>query len=63
MRTVEYALSVLVALLVLAGLVAWTQASGSLETMAVACRSGKPAPALSLKGLAVLPRCPVAKPG
>ena len=41
MKRLEYILSLLLALLVLAGAVAWTQASSSGHETAVSCRPGK----------------------
>ena len=64
MRKLEYVLSVLMALLVLGGMVAWTQASTHAggET-ALSCRPGKAANAVVLKGMSIYPRCPGGKRG
>jgi hypothetical protein len=62
MRTVEYLLSVMLSLLVLTGVIAWTQASTRPITE-VACRSGHVSPAVSVKGMSVYPRCPGGRRG
>lgn len=62
MKRVEYLLSVLLALLVLAGLAVWTQASHGEETV-WSCRPGRVAAPVFLKGMSVYPRCPGGKRG
>jgi hypothetical protein len=57
MRHLEYVLSVTLALVLLSGLAAWTQADYVAEQVRLACRSGKPTPAVTLKGMVVYPRC------
>ena len=61
MRKLEYVLSVLMALLVLGGLVAWTQASTHAGETALSCRPGKSANAVVLRGMSIYPRCPGGK--
>jgi hypothetical protein len=62
MRTVEYVLSVVLALLVLTGVIAWTQVSTPPVTE-LACRSGHATPAVFVKGMSVYPRCPGGRRG
>ena len=58
MRKLEYMLSVVMALLVLGGMIAWTQASqGEIET-AASCRPGRASAPVVLKGMSLFPRCP-----
>jgi hypothetical protein len=58
MRKLEYMLSVMLALLVLGGMIAWTQASqGEIET-AASCRPGRASAPVMLKGMSLFPRCP-----
>ena len=63
MRKLEYAFSVALAILVLGGMVAWTQASQTAGETALSCKPGKAANAVVLKGLSVYPKCPAAKRG
>ena len=63
MRKAEYILSVMLALLVLSGMVAWTQASQHGAKTALSCRPGQSAAPVILKGMSVYPRCPGAKRG
>jgi hypothetical protein len=63
MRKLEYVLSVLMALLVLGGMVAWTQASTLTGETALSCKPGKAANAVVLKGMSIYPRCPGSKRG
>jgi hypothetical protein len=58
MRTLEYAFSVALALLVLGGMVAWTQASQHAGETALSCKPGKAASPVVLKGMSIYPRCP-----
>jgi hypothetical protein len=58
MRKIEYVLSVIMALLVLSGMVVWTQASTVTGETAVSCRPGKAANAVFLRGMSLYPRCP-----
>ena len=63
MKRLEYVLSLLLALLVLAGAVVWTQASSHSPQTAVSCRPGKSAAPVFLKGMNLYPRCPGGKRG
>ena len=63
MKRLEYMLSVLLALLVLAGTVAWTQAASNRSETALSCRPGRAAAPVFLKGMSVYPRCPGGKRG
>jgi hypothetical protein len=63
MRKLEYVLSLAMALLVLAGMVAWTQASELSGETAFSCRPGKAANAVVLKGMSIYPKCPAGKRG
>ena len=60
MRGFEYLLSVLLALLVLSGMIAWTQASQNGAPTALSCRPGRAAAPVVLKGMRLYPRCPAA---
>ena len=62
MKRLEYVLSLLLALLVLAGAVAWTQASNSGPATAVSCQPGKNSTPVFLKGMSIY-RCPGGKRG
>jgi hypothetical protein len=62
MKRAEYFLSLLLALLVLAGVAAWTQAARTEET-ALSCRPGRAAAPVFLKGMSIYPRCPGGKRG
>lgn len=57
MKYLEYSLSVLLAMLLLGGLVAWTHADYAGNTARFSCRAGKASPAVTMKGLVVYPRC------
>ena len=61
MRKLEYLVSVILALLVLGGLVTWTQASHSGDRRVFSCRPGKASAPVFLKGMSVYPRCPGGK--
>jgi hypothetical protein len=61
MRKLEYILSVMLALFVLSGLLAWTQASQTSDHRAFACRPGKASAPFYLKGMSIYPRCPGGK--
>ncbi len=63
MKRLEYILSVLVALLVLTGAVAWTQATQNRDETALSCRPGRAAAPVVLKGMSIYPRCPGGKRG
>jgi uncharacterized protein (UPF0333 family) len=63
MKRLEYLLSVLLALLVLASAVVWTQISQSRHQTAVSCRPGRAAAPVVLKGMSIYPRCPGGKRG
>lgn len=63
MKRLEYLLSVLMAVLVLSGLVVWTQADQKRFETAFSCRPGHSAPAVVLKGMSLYPRCPGGKRG
>ena len=59
MRKLEYVLSLTLALLVLSGLIVWTQASSTISgESALSCRPGKASNAVVLKGISLYPRCP-----
>ena len=61
MRKLEYVLSVMLALFVLGGLVAWTQVSHNADRRAFSCRPGKASAPVFVKGMSVYPRCPGGK--
>jgi hypothetical protein len=63
MRKLEYVLSVFMALLVLGGMVAWTQATTEAGETALSCQPGKAANAVVLRGMSLYPRCPGGKRG
>jgi hypothetical protein len=63
MRKLEYVFSVALALLLLGGMVAWTQASQLNGETALSCRPGKAANPVVLKGMSVYPKCPGGKRG
>ena len=63
MKRLEYILSVVLALLVLAGTAVWTQAWQSRHDTALSCRPGRTAAPVFLKGMSVYPRCPGGKRG
>ena len=63
MRKTEYVVSLVLALLVLSGMIAWTQASQLGSTTALSCRPGHSAAPVVLKGMSVSPRCPGGKRG
>jgi hypothetical protein len=56
MRKLEYLLSVILALLVLAGMTAWTQAA-QRRGNGFDCRHGRAAAPVVLKGMSIYPRC------
>lgn len=62
MKPVEYILSVLVAVAVLAALGIWTQVAHSASATAISCRPGQAAAPVFLKGMSLY-RCPVDKRG
>ena len=57
MRKQEYFVSVMLALLLLAGLAVWTQATQPSSSTALSCRPGHSSAAVVLKGLSLYPRC------
>lgn len=63
MRKLEYVLSVMLALFVLCGLLAWTQVSQNGDRRAFSCRPGQATAPVFLKGMSIYPRCPGAKTG
>lgn len=63
MRNAEYVLSVVLALLVLSGMVAWTHGNQNRLSTALSCRAGHSAAPVMLKGMSVYPKCPGAKRG
>jgi hypothetical protein len=63
MKTLEYMLSVTLALVVLGGIAAWTHAEYSGDQARFSCRPGKYAPAVTMKGMVIYPRCSAAKRG
>jgi hypothetical protein len=63
MKPLEYLVSVLVALLVLAGAAVWTQLAHSTEETALSCRPGRASAPVVLKGMSIYPRCPGGKRG
>jgi hypothetical protein len=63
MRKIEYVLSLMLALLVLTGMVAWTQASQQGDATALSCRPGHAAAPVVLKGMSLYPRCKGGKRG
>ena len=62
MMRLEYILSVLLSLTVLAGAMALTQ-SGPTDETALSCRPGRTAAPVVLKGMSIYPRCPGGKRG
>jgi hypothetical protein len=63
MKRVEYFLSVFLAMLVLAGVAAFTQVARHGGETALSCRPGRAAAPVVLKGMSVYPRCPGGKRG
>jgi hypothetical protein len=61
MRKLEYVLSLMLALLVVSGLLAWTQASQATDQRVFSCRPGKASAPVFLKGMSIYPRCPGGK--
>lgn len=57
MKALEYVISVVAAILILAGAVAWSNADYAGDTVRFSCRKGGPNPAVTMKGLVVYPRC------
>ena len=62
MKRVEYFLSVFLAMVLLAGVAAWTQVSHPGGETALSCRPGQNAAPVVLKGMSVY-RCPGGKRG
>lgn len=63
MKRGEYLLSVLLAVLLVVGAAAWTNATDDGDQTVGACRDGRAAAAVLLKGMTVYPRCPGGKRG
>ena len=64
MKRLEYLFSLILALLFLAGTVAWTHvSSSSSDETVLSCRPGRAAAPVFLKGMSVYPRCPGGKRG
>jgi hypothetical protein len=61
MRKLEYVLSVMLALCVMGGMLAWTEASQASGRRAFSCQPGKAAAPVFLKGMSIYPRCPGGK--
>ena len=64
MKRLEYLFSLILALLFLAGTVAWTHvSSSSSDETALSCRPGRAAAPVFLKCMSLYPRCPGGKRG
>jgi hypothetical protein len=63
MRKREYFVSVMLALLLLSGLAAWTQITQPGSSTALSCRPGHSSAAVVLKGLNLYPPCRGGKRG
>jgi hypothetical protein len=61
MRNIEYVLSVVLALVLLSGVAAWTHADYANGEARFSCRPGKASPAVTMKGMVVYPRCAAGK--
>jgi hypothetical protein len=61
MKNVEYVLSLILALVLLSGIAAWTHADYASSEARFSCRPGKASPAVTMKGMVVYPRCAAAK--
>lgn len=61
MKYQEYTVSVLLAMLLLGVLAAWTHADYAGDTARFSCRAGKASPAVTMKGMTVYPRCGAGK--
>ena len=57
MKSTEYALSLVMALLLLGTIAAWTHADYAGDQARFACTKGKSSPAVTMKGMIVYPRC------
>jgi hypothetical protein len=57
MPRLEYLLSILLAMAILGGAVAWTHATHEPDNARLSCRSGAQGPGFALKGMSVYPRC------
>ena len=57
MKSTEYVLSVMMALLLLGTLAVWTHADYAGDEARFSCRPGKASPAVTMKGMVVYPRC------
>jgi hypothetical protein len=63
MKSTEYILSVVMAMLLLGSLAAWTHADYAGDEARFSCRPGKPSPPVTMKGMVVYPRCTGGKRG
>ncbi|HYU80626.1 MAG TPA: hypothetical protein VEK56_16665 [Vicinamibacterales bacterium] len=63
MKFGEYSLSVLLAVMLLGGIAAWTQSDYTSNQARFSCRPGKSSPAVTMKGMTVYPRCNAGKRG
>ena len=57
MKSTEYVLSVMMALLLLGTIAAWTHADYAGDEARFSCRPGKATPAVMMKGMVVYPPC------
>ena len=57
MKSTEYALSLVMALLLLGTIAAWTHADYAGDEARFSCVPGKSSPAVTMKGMIVYPRC------
>lgn len=57
MKSTEYVLSLVMALLLLGSITAWTHADYAGDEARFACRPGKSSPPVTMKGMIVYPRC------
>ena len=63
MKSFEYLLSVFLAMMLLAGMAAWTHSDYNGDEARFSCRPGKASPAVTMKGMTVYPRCAGGKRG
>lgn len=61
MKNIEYVLSLILALVLLGGMAAWTHADYASNEARFSCRPGKASPAVTMKGMVVYPRCGAGK--
>jgi hypothetical protein len=57
MKSIEYAVSLGMALLLLGTIAVWTHVDYAGEQARFSCRPGKSSPAVTMKGMIVYPRC------